>query len=63
MRTVRMWASLPASAIGRGDQNVIQRWIIALASTRLLSAISRRILPSLDRLALGSAVADRLLPR
>jgi deazaflavin-dependent oxidoreductase (nitroreductase family) len=35
-----------------GDQNLIQRWIIALASTRLLSAVSRRILPSLDRLAL-----------
>ena len=35
-----------------GDQNQIQRWIIALASTRLLSAVSRRILPSLDRLAL-----------
>jgi len=43
-----------ASSLGYrpGDQNVIQRWIIALASTRLLSAISRRILPSLDRLAL-----------
>ena len=35
-----------------GDQNLIQRWIIALASTRLVSSISRRILPSLDRLAL-----------
>jgi deazaflavin-dependent oxidoreductase (nitroreductase family) len=35
-----------------GDQNLIQRWIIALASTRLVSAISRRILPSLDRFAL-----------
>jgi len=35
-----------------GDQNLIQGWIIALASTRLLSAVSRRILPSLDRLAL-----------
>lgn len=35
-----------------GDQNLIQRWIIALASTRLLSAVSRRILPSLDRFAL-----------
>ncbi|HWL50270.1 MAG TPA: nitroreductase family deazaflavin-dependent oxidoreductase [Acidimicrobiia bacterium] len=35
-----------------GDQNLIQRWIIDLASTRSLSAVSRRILPSLDRLAL-----------
>jgi deazaflavin-dependent oxidoreductase (nitroreductase family) len=35
-----------------GDQNAIQRWIIALASTRLVSGISRRILPSLDRFAL-----------
>ena len=35
-----------------GDQNLIQRWIIAVASTRLVSALSRRILPSLDRLAL-----------
>ncbi|MGH8948759.1 MAG: nitroreductase family deazaflavin-dependent oxidoreductase [Acidimicrobiia bacterium] len=35
-----------------GDQNLIQRWIIALASTRPISAISRRILPSLDRFAL-----------
>ena len=35
-----------------GDQNLIQRWIIALGSTRLVSAISRRILPSLDRFAL-----------
>ena len=43
-----------ASSLGYqpGDQNVIQRGIIALASTRLLSAISRRVLPSLDRLAL-----------
>jgi deazaflavin-dependent oxidoreductase (nitroreductase family) len=35
-----------------GDQNLIQRWIIALASTRLVSGISRRILPSLDRFVL-----------
>jgi len=35
-----------------GDQNLIQRWVIALASTRPVSAISRRILPSLDRFAL-----------
>ncbi len=35
-----------------GDQYLIQRWIIALASTRLVSGISRRILPSLDRFAL-----------
>ena len=35
-----------------GDQNLIQRWVIALASTRLVSAIARRILPSLDRFAL-----------
>ena len=43
-----------ASSLGYrpGHQNLIQRWIIAIASTRLLSAISRRILPSLDRLAL-----------
>jgi deazaflavin-dependent oxidoreductase (nitroreductase family) len=33
-------------------QNSIQRSVIALASTRRISAISRRILPSLDRLAL-----------
>ena len=43
-----------ASSLGYrpGHQNLIQRWIITLASTRLLSSISRRILPSLDRLAL-----------
>jgi deazaflavin-dependent oxidoreductase (nitroreductase family) len=43
-----------ASSLGYrpGRHNLIQRWIIALASTRLLSVISRRILPSLDRLAL-----------
>ena len=35
-----------------GDQKSIQRWIIALASTRVVSGISRRILPPLDRLAL-----------
>jgi deazaflavin-dependent oxidoreductase (nitroreductase family) len=35
-----------------GVQNLIQRWIIALASTRLVSGISRKILPSLDRFAL-----------
>lgn len=35
-----------------GDQNLIQRWVIALASTRLVSAIARRVLPSLDRFAL-----------
>jgi deazaflavin-dependent oxidoreductase (nitroreductase family) len=43
-----------ASSLGYrpGHQNLIQRWIIALASTRFLSAINRRILPSLDRFAL-----------
>jgi len=35
-----------------GDQNLIQRWVIALASTRVVSALSRKILPSLDRFAL-----------
>ena len=35
-----------------GDQNLIQRLVIALASTRLVSALSRKILPSLDRFAL-----------
>jgi deazaflavin-dependent oxidoreductase (nitroreductase family) len=43
-----------ASSLGYqpGHQNSIQRWVIAFASTRLISGISRRILPSLDRLAL-----------
>ena len=35
-----------------GDQNLIQRGVITLASTRLVSALSRKVLPSLDRFAL-----------
>jgi deazaflavin-dependent oxidoreductase (nitroreductase family) len=43
-----------ASDLGyaRGRQNVAQRWVIALVSTRPVSALSRRVLPSLDRIFL-----------
>lgn len=33
----------------RGRQNLVQRWTIALVSTRPVSAMNRRILPSIDR--------------
>jgi deazaflavin-dependent oxidoreductase (nitroreductase family) len=33
----------------RGHQNVFRRWIIALVSTRPMSALNRRVLPSVDR--------------
>jgi deazaflavin-dependent oxidoreductase (nitroreductase family) len=36
----------------RGEQNFVQRGVVALVSTRFLSALARRILPSMDRLAL-----------
>jgi deazaflavin-dependent oxidoreductase (nitroreductase family) len=36
----------------RGEQNLIQRWVVALASTRPVSAASRRLLPSVDRFVL-----------
>jgi deazaflavin-dependent oxidoreductase (nitroreductase family) len=36
----------------RGEQSAVQRWVVAGASTRPISALSRRLLPSLDRLAL-----------
>jgi deazaflavin-dependent oxidoreductase (nitroreductase family) len=39
----------------RGDQNIVQRWVVALASTRLVSALSRRLLPTLDRAFLRAA--------
>ena len=35
-----------------GDQNLIQRGVVTLASTRLVSDLSRKVLPSLDRFAL-----------
>jgi deazaflavin-dependent oxidoreductase (nitroreductase family) len=43
-----------ASRLGyeQRDQNLIQRWIIALASTRPVSAANRRLLPSIDRFVL-----------
>jgi deazaflavin-dependent oxidoreductase (nitroreductase family) len=36
----------------RRTPTALQRWVIRLASTRPLSAVNRRALPSLDRLAL-----------
>lgn len=45
-----------ASDLGyeRGRQNTLQRWVVALASTRPASAISRRLLPGVDRFFLRS---------
>jgi deazaflavin-dependent oxidoreductase (nitroreductase family) len=50
--TVR-WMGL-ANDLGyeRGRHHVLQRWVVALASTRLISAVSRRLLPSIDRFVL-----------
>jgi deazaflavin-dependent oxidoreductase (nitroreductase family) len=36
----------------QGGQNVVQRWVVTLASTRPVSALSRRLLPSIDRFLL-----------
>jgi deazaflavin-dependent oxidoreductase (nitroreductase family) len=33
----------------QNQQNLLQRWIIALVSTRPMSAVNRRVLPSIDR--------------
>ena len=38
---------------GFGQQNRLQRWVVALAATRLLSAVTRWALPSIDRLVVG----------
>jgi deazaflavin-dependent oxidoreductase (nitroreductase family) len=36
----------------RSAQNVVQRWVVTLVSTRPVSALSRRLLPSVDRFLL-----------
>jgi deazaflavin-dependent oxidoreductase (nitroreductase family) len=47
--------SVPAMGLGtdlgyeRGRQNVVQRWMASIASTRPGAALGRRILPTLDR--------------
>jgi deazaflavin-dependent oxidoreductase (nitroreductase family) len=36
----------------RAEQNLVQRGVVALASTRAVSALSRKLLPSVDRFVL-----------
>jgi deazaflavin-dependent oxidoreductase (nitroreductase family) len=36
----------------RAEQTILQRWVVAVASTRPVSALSRRILPAVDRFVL-----------
>jgi len=64
-RTVLMVGLVSEMAYSSREPTAVQRWLIGLASTRVMSAFNRRMLPRADRLVLrltrGKATATSLI--